>query len=181
MGKKQKEVAELLGCSPSTISREIRRNKHVPLFGEATYNYLFADYDARMRKESKPKRTAFTEKVKKYVIQSLKKQHSPEQISGRMQKEIGERISIETIYQFIYRDKANGGLLYTNLRWQNRKRKRRLHGRKRHREYGSNPRKSIHDRDRVIETKSRFGDLEIDTIIGKNHKQAILTIVDSQP
>jgi len=38
MGKKQKEVAELLGCSPSTISREIRRNKYVPLFGEATYD-----------------------------------------------------------------------------------------------------------------------------------------------
>jgi len=178
MGKKQKEVAELLGCNPSTISREIRRNKHVPLFGEPAYNYLFADYDARMRKDTKPKRTAFTESIKKYVVSSLKKQYSPEQISGRLYKDTGDTISIETIYQFVYRDKAEGGILYKNLRWQNRKRKRRLHGRKRHREYGTVPRKSIHTRDTVIETKSRFGDLEIDTIIGKNHKQAILTIVD---
>lgn len=178
MGKKQKEVAEILGCSPSTISREIKRNKHTSLCGKDTYDYLFADYITRVRKKRKPKRTAFTQKVKKYVIKSLKKQHSPEQISGRIYQDIGEHISIEAIYQFIYRDKAEGGLLYTNLRWQNRKRKRRLHGRKRDREYGNIPRKSIHDRDTIIETKSRFGDLEIDTIIGKNHKQAILTIVD---
>lgn len=178
MGKKQKEIAEILGCSPSTISREIKRNKHTSLCGKVTYDYLFADYDARMRKETKPKRTAFTTKVKEYVVTSLKSQHSPEQISGRIKQDIGSTISIEAIYQFVYRDKAQGGILYTNLRWQNRKRKRRFHGRKRHREYGNAPRKSIHDRDAHIKTKSRFGDLEIDTIIGKNHKQAILTIVD---
>ena len=177
-GKKQKEVAEILGFSPSTISRELRRNKYVSYCGKESYDYLFADYDARMRRDNKPKRTAFTKKVKEYVIESLKNQHSPEQISGRMYQDIEEHISIETIYQFIYRDKAQGGTLYTNLRWQNRKRKRRLHNRNRRREYGDSPRKSIHDRDAIIETKSRFGDLEIDTIIGKNHKQAILTIVD---
>ncbi len=90
-----------------------------------------------------------------------------------MFQDIGCTISIETIYQFIYRDKAQGGTLYTNLRWQNRIRKRRLHGRKRDRKFGTAPRKTIHDRDAIVEAKSRFGDLEIDTIIGKNHKQAI--------
>ena len=178
IGKKQKEIAEILGCHPSTISREIKRNKHTPFGCEPEYNYLFADYEARVRKENKPRRTAFTQKVKSYVIKCIKEQYSPEQISGRIFQDIGCTISIETIYQFIYRDKAQGGTLYTNLRWQNRKRKRRLHGRKRGREYGTAPRKSIHDRDAIVEAKSRFGDLEIDTIIGKNHKQAILTIVD---
>ena len=38
--------------------------------------------------------------------------------------------------------------------------------------------KSIHDREAIIESKTRFGDLEIDTMIGKTHKQALLTIVD---
>jgi IS30 family transposase len=178
MGKTQKAVAEILGYSPSTISRELRRNKHISFCGKVTYDYLYADYLARKKRDTKPKRTAFTNEIRKYVVQQLKKQHSPEQISGRIHQDIGARISIETIYQFIYRDKAQGGTLYTNLRWQNRKRKRRLHGRKRHREFGTGPRKSIHDRDAAIETKRRFGDLEIDTIIGKNHKQAILTIVD---
>jgi len=115
IGKKQKEVAQILGCSPSTISREIRRNKHVPLFGEPTYNYLFADYDARMRKDTKPKRTAFTQSIKKYVVKSLKMQYSPEQISGRMYKDTGDTISIETIYQFIYRDKAIVSLKVRNF------------------------------------------------------------------
>ena len=178
MGKKQKEVAEILRCNPSTISREIKRNRHINFGGQVIYDYLFADYEARKRNEIKPKRTAFTKEVKEYVIKSLKSQHSPEQISGRIYQDIGYNISAETIYKFVYKDKAQGGMLYTNLRWQNRKRKRRLHGRKRHREYGSTSRKSIHDRDVCVETKSRFGDLEIDTIIGKNHKQAILTIVD---
>jgi IS30 family transposase len=177
-GKKQKEIAHILGRNPSSISREIRRNKHTPLYGKPSYDYLFADYIARRRKETKPKRVTFTQKIKKYVIESLKKQYSPEQISGRMYSDIKEYISIESIYKFIYQDKANGGVLYTNLRWQNRKRKRRFHGRKKHREYGTIPKKSIHDRDVVVETKSRFGDLEIDTIVGKNHKQAIVTIVD---
>ena len=116
-GKKQKEVAEILGFSPSTISRELRRNKYVSYCGKESYDYLFADYDARMRRDNKPKRTAFTKKVKEYVIENLKNQHSPEQISGRMYQDIKEHISIETIYQFIYRDKAQGGTLYTNLRW----------------------------------------------------------------
>ncbi len=179
IGKKQKEIAEIIGCHPSTISREIKRNIHTPPYGDkSSYDYLFADYKARQRKENKPKRTAFTEEVKAYVIKCLKEQHSPEQISGRIYQDIGYTISIETIYQFVYHDKARGGTLYKNLRWQNRKRKRRVHGRKRDREYGTTPRKSIHNRETIIESKSRFGDLEIDTIIGKNHKQAILTIVD---
>ena len=38
----------------------------------------------------------------------------------------------------------------------------------------------IRNSDTVVETKSRFGDLEVDAIIGKNHKQAILTIVDKK-
>jgi IS30 family transposase len=177
-GKKQKEIAEILGCSPSTISRELKRNKHISYCGKESYDYLYADYLARMKRDNKPKRTAFTKKVKEYVIKCLKKQHSPEQISGRIYQEIGENISIETIYRFVYQDKAAGGNLYINLRWQNRKRKRRLHNRNKQRQYGNIPRKSIHDRDNIVESKSRFGDLEIDTIIGKNHKQAILTIVD---
>jgi len=71
-----------------------------------------------LRKAAKPKRTAFTESIKKYVVSSLKKQYSPEQISGRLLKDTGDTISIETIYQFVYRDKSNGGTLYKNLRWR---------------------------------------------------------------
>lgn len=177
IGKKQYEVANLLGCSSSTISREIKRNIYT-FYNINKYEYLFADWQAREREENKPKRKDFNEKIKEYVISKLKLQYSPEQIRGRMIIDINQSISIETIYKFIYKDKRDGGLLYTNLRWQNRKRKRRLHGRSRQRVFGITPRKSIHEREYVVEEKSRFGDIEIDTIIGKNHKQAILTLVD---
>ena len=177
IGKKQYEVADLLGCNASTISRELKRNIY-EFYNLRKYEYLFADWQARNREEIKPKRKDFNENIKAYVISKLKIQHSPDQIKGSMIKDIGKSISIETIYKFIYKDKQEGGLLYTNLRWQNKKRKKRFHGRVRQRVYGSIPRKSIHERDNIIEEKSRFGDIEIDTVIGKNHKQALVTLVD---
>jgi transposase, IS30 family len=178
-GKTQKDTAYLLGISPSTVCREIQRNKHkAPYKKVATYDYLYADYKARMRVEHKPKRSCFTPKIETYIRRKLNLEFSPEQIQGVMQKDINERISIERIYKYVYDEKRDGGSLYTHLRWQNKKRKRRLHGRSKTRVFGDTPRKSIHDRAAIIEEKIRFGDLEIDTIIGKNHKQAILTITD---
>ena len=175
--KKQYEIAFLLGCSASTISREIKRNINT-FYNIVKYDYLYADYLARMRRDNKPKRQDFTKEKKSYVISKLRIQHSPDQIVGSMIKDIGKSISIESIYKFIYKDKQEGGFLYTNLRWQNKKRKKRFHGRSRQRLYGSIPRKSIHERANIIEEKSRFGDIEIDTVIGKNHKQALVTLVD---
>ena len=177
IGEKRKDIAYLLGVHASTVSREIKRNWY-SYCNANEYNYLVADYKARKREDSKAKRTAFTKEIKQYVISKLKLQHSPEQIKGKMRLDIGQTISIETIYKFIYDDKKNNGNLYTHLRWQNKKRKKRFQKRNRVRTFGGLLRKSIHDRDPIIETKERFGDLEIDTIIGKNHKQAILTITD---
>ena len=176
MGKKQKEIAFLIGVHPSTISREIKRNWH-QFELQDKYDYLVADYKARMRRDHKPKRCDFNGVIKDYVITRLNVQDSPEQISGRMPAAIGKHISIETIYQFIYRDKKMGGSLYSNLRRQRRQRKKRL-AKGKVRMDSAYFKKSIHDRDAVIETKTRFGDLEIDTMIGKNHRQALLTIVD---
>jgi len=178
-GLNQKATANLLGISPSTVSRELERNRYKDPYQTASrYEYLYADYKARMRIENKPKRSCLTPSIKSYLKKKLKLQFSPEQIQGVMYKDIQELISIESIYKFVYDDKKQGGTLYTNLRWQNRQRKRRLHGRSKTRVFGDTPRKSIHDRAAIIEEKSRFGDLEIDTIIGKNHRQAILTITD---
>lgn len=174
--KKQKEIAFLLGYHPSTISREIRRNWHK--FDRSDgYTYLIANTKAKERKEAKPKRCDFNAKIKSYVIQRLKVQDSPEQICGRMPYDIGQKISIETIYQFIYSDKKSGGYLYKNLRRQRRQRKKRL-AKGKIRMDSAYFKKSIHDRDAIVESKARFGDLEIDTMIGKNHQQALLTIVD---
>ena len=100
---------------------------------------------------------------------------SPEQISGRLNTEEGIRISHEHIYQYIYADKASGGKLYRHLRCKKKRRKR----------YGSYDRRgvipnrvSIDDRPAVVAKRSRIGDWEGDTMIGKNHKGALVTIVE---
>ena len=79
IGKKQYEVADLLGCNASTISRELKRNIY-EFYNLRKYEYLFADWQARNREEIKPKRKDFNENIKAYVISKLKIQHSPDQI-----------------------------------------------------------------------------------------------------
>lgn len=101
---------------------------------------------------------------------------SPEQIVGRSRLEGIAMVSHETIYRWIWEDKRRGGKLHKYLRRQGRryaKRGSKNAGR------GFIPgRVDIDERPEIVELKERFGDLEIDTIIGKNHKGAILTIND---
>ncbi len=96
---------------------------------------------------------------------------SPEQISGHV------AISPETVYQRVYADKRAGGLLWKNLRCQKLKKKR--YGKAERR--GTIPnRHSIDDRPTIVETRSRIGDWEADTVIGKIHRQAIVSIVERE-
>ena len=113
--------------------------------------------------------------LKSYVINSLKQKISPVQISGRIKQDIGLTISHEAIYKFIYRDKLEGGDLWKNLRHKRRQRKPRIQRTKRPR---IKNRTGIELRPKIVDLKSRFGDLEIDTMVGRNHQGAILTVVD---
>lgn len=99
----------------------------------------------------------------------LREDWSPEQISNHA------AISIETVYQRVYADKRAGGLLWQHLRCQKQRRKR--YGK--HDRRGIIPnRQSIETRPPIVEERSRIGDWEADTIIGKNHKQAIVSLVE---
>jgi IS30 family transposase len=99
----------------------------------------------------------------------LLEQWSPEQISGHA------AISPETVYQRVYADKRAGGLLWKSLRSQ--KLRKKHYGKAERRGTISN-RVSIDDRAAIVETRSRIGDWEADTVIGKNHRQAIVSIVE---
>ncbi len=118
----------------------------------------------------------FDEKIKELVKEKIQKKWSPEQISGYAKKHKLFSISHERIYQFILKDKEDGGKLYLHLRHQNRKYKKR-YGHPRNR----GPIKDrifIDDRPKIVDAKERVGDWEIDTVIGKNRRNAIVTIVE---
>jgi len=172
-GYKQKEIAEHIGVHPSTVSREIRRN-----WDEQSdrYEYSTAHFNTRQRHQFKPKHTAIDQTVENYIRTKLRAGWSPEQIAGRMKHDGIGTISHETIYQFIYRNKACKGRLYKHLRHKNKKYHKRSNDYK--------PRGIILDRvmiekrPKIVEKKKRIGDLEIDTVIGKDHIGALVTVVD---
>lgn len=171
-GISMRSIGRQLGVNPSTISREIRRNK-----GKRGYRVKQADKKARERRSKasrKPKKLSSS--LRQRVIKLIEKKWSPEQISGRLKrKEIF--ISYETIYKLVRADKKAGGELYKHLRHRGKAYKRRLNGKKAGR--GCIPNRiDISERPRIVEEKSRIGDLEVDTIIGGNNEGVIFSLVD---
>lgn len=170
--KNKKEIANLLGRHPSTIGREIKRNS-----GGKGYRPKQAQEKTSERRRNAPKAIKFTDKVKAYVHEKLSIQWSPEQISGRMKKEIGLRVSHERIYQYLIKDRKAGGTLWTDLRRSNKKRKKR-YGRADNR--GKIPnRVGIEKRPAIVDSKRRRGDWEGDTVIGSGPQGgALMTLVE---
>jgi IS30 family transposase len=165
----QSEIAMMLGVHKSTISRELARNG-----GQRGYRPKQAHELSLSRKL-----TAHQPRIEKATWKSvetlLRGQWSPEQVSGRLKVEKQKSVSHERIYQHIYADKRAGGDLHLNLRCQKKRKKR----------YGKNDRRgqlsgrrSIDVRPKIVEARQRLGDWEADTIIGRNHRGAIVSVVD---
>ena len=161
-GHKQYEIAELLERSKSTISRELARN-----IGGRGYRPKQAQCMAEERRAMNAR--TIDEETWQFVCARLREEWSPDQISKYAE------ISIETVYQRVYADKRAGGLLWKNLRCQKLRKKR--YGKAERRGIIPN-RLSIEDRPAIVETRSRIGDWEADTVIGKSHRQAIVSIVE---
>lgn len=171
VGKKQKWIALDLGLSESAISREIKRNKSK----RGHYIAKNAVKYAQERKDRFTYNRKFGESEKRLVTQLITtKQWSPEQIVGYCKQKNIPMVSHERIYQYVRQDKANGGKLYLHMRHKLKHRKRYVGKSK---DFIKN-KVSIDQRPEVINNKERIGDWEIDTIIGKNQKGAILTIVE---
>lgn len=168
-GWKQKEIAVEVGVHRSSISRELKRN-----WSEDRYRAAAAMDKAVERRRQKG-RERISEQTWAEIDIEIREELSPEQISGTRRSRGQYPVSHERIYQHIYADKAAGGDLHTHLRCRKKQRKR----------YGSYAKRgfrdvsvSIDERPAVVAEKSRIGDIEVDTIIGKGHHQAIVTIVD---
>lgn len=169
----QKKIAEAICRDKSVVSRELRRNRDT-LSGEYRYELAQRKYEERLRQ--KPKSVKFDAEVRKRVEAMLAKDFSPEQITGRCRLEGLGCVSHERIYQHVWADKKHGGNLYTHLRRRGRKYRKRGAGKDKRGIIRD--RVPIDSRPSVVNERSRFGDLELDTVIGKNHKGAILTVND---
>lgn len=168
-GYNQIETAALVNVHKSTISRELRRNR-----GMKGYRPKQANQFALDRRQNKAQSRIHSSDWEA-VETLLEEEWSPEQISGWLLEEEDIEISHERIYLYIYEDKTEGGELYRHLRCQRQRRKR----------YGSYNtrglipgRISIDKRPAIVDSRQRLGDWELDTIIGKGHKQAIVSLTE---
>jgi IS30 family transposase len=169
-GFSHSHIARELEVDKSTICRELQRNR-----GQRGYRPKQAHELARSRCQAKENATRITAQTWQQVEAGLQQDWSPEQISGRLKAQGEPAPSHERIYQHIYANKQQGGDLHTHLRCQKKRRKR--YGKYDRRGQLPN-RKSIDQRPAVVADKTRLGDWEADTIIGKNHQQAIVSLVE---
>jgi len=121
----QQEMADAVGTSQATISRELRRNR-----SQRGYRHKRAQQLADERRHSAAKAVKMTESMIEVVEAKLCEKWSPEQVSGWLLDERGERLSHERIYQHIWVDKASGGELYTHLRRQEKMYQKRCNGKR---------------------------------------------------
>ena len=168
MGHSYQEIGAVIGVHKSTITREVRRNQ-----GRRGYRPQQAHRFTLSRRRTKV-RWRIAAATWHCVNGLLKAEWSPEQISGWLRTQQGTFISPEWIYQHVYRDKRARGT-YRHLRCQRHRRKR----------YGTYSRRghipnrvSIEHRPAVVERRSRLGDWEVDTMIGKGHQQALVSLTE---
>lgn len=170
------EVARALGRSPSSIGRELKRNtgsgqSYCPHAAQVRYRALRRNLVVRTKTGQRP----LMEKVKAL----LREGWAPEQIAGRLRRVDHRRspskwISFQTIYRYIWADKANGGSLSRFLR-RGGKRYRKRGGAVRGQIVG---RVLIDERPPIVDQRRRVGDWEGDTMVGRHHKGLVATFVE---
>jgi IS30 family transposase len=168
MDHTQIEIAKVIGVHKSTVSRELRRNR-----GLRGYRPNQAHQLAVSRRDKS--RTRIGALTWALIETLIRQEWSPEQVSDSLKDNHGLQISHEWIYQYILMDKHAGGDLHRHLRCQKKRRKR----------YGSYDRRgklknrvSIDERPAIVDTRQRLGDWEVDTIIGKGHRHAVVSLVE---
>jgi transposase, IS30 family len=181
--KKQKWIAEQIGVHPSTISRELKRNTAQRGRTAGTYLATNAQRRTEQRHQLKPKLVKFDLAMKKQAVQWLSvEKWSPELISVKG-KETGKcPMSIEWLYQWIWQSKHGNKRtdkpykrLYLHLKHGKRRRKRG--NRKDTRGIIPN-RVPLEKRPKIVSKRIRPGDIEVDFMMGKNHKGALLVMTD---
>ena len=164
------QIAKALNRNQATISRELRRNR-----GKRGYRHQQAQRLASQRQAQKNKAVKMTTALIEQIKVALSKDWSPEQIGGRLKQQNEQSISHETIYQYVLKDKRSGGQLYLHLR-RHKKPYRKRYGSTTGGPRGIPNRVDIDQRPEVANQRARLGDWEADTMIGKGHQGALVTL-----
>lgn len=168
------EMARQLGVDKSTVGRELKRHCYnCEHYDAEQAQQLYLKTKCQAGKVGKP----VSDQLKEEIDKRIRKEFSPEQIAGQLTKQGKDSRSHSWIYLYIWKDKARGGDLYKHLRRANKKKRKK---------YGSGPdrrgsiknRVSIEKRPKIVDELSRIGDWEADTIIGKDHKGALVSLTE---
>ena len=170
-GKSQREIAKILGRSPSTISREVKRNfskkKNRYNAWRATTLYIIRRRNCVRKHKIQPNTELYD-----YIVKCFNQFWSPEIIANRS-KLSGLNICTSTIYRALKEKRLVGISSKTHLR---RRGKKTTTDRKNCSTI--HPVHTIHERPEIIEAKTRFGDFEGDTVYGGVGKGCAVTFVD---
>lgn len=174
-----REIARRLGRHHSTISRELKRNgPDVPTW---VYWHEGAHQKALQRRRlPRHCRRRCNTSLVEYVEHGLRTEWSPDVIVARLKMEYPSdckmRLSVETVYRWVYRDAGLGGQLFNCLCRHHKKRRRQRH-------YGTGRglipgRVSIDERPDLVAARQRFGDWEGDTVEGAKGSGHVTTHVE---
>lgn len=173
--KSQTACAKILGIDRSNVCLEIKRNKDPDgsyQGGSAQRKYL----ERRKQAKRKYRKIENDGKLRKHIVLKLKKFWSPEQIAGRLKRVRGKSaVCHETIYTHLYERRPD---LIKYLRRQRNKYRKRRGTRARIKLNKGMKVKRIEERPAVVLERSRIGDWEDDTVIGKEKVQRIWTCVE---
>ena len=174
-GRTTRQIASELGRHHATVARELKRDRGLRGYRPKQAQAAASERQSHASRFLRARR--IPEYLKSIAMQKIEEGWSPDQISKRFRKDGTGQISSETIYRLILADKKEGGELYKNLRLY-RKYKRRFKGPPRASSSLIPNRTDICERPPSVETRKIFGHWEGDTVIGRNHKGAIVTLVE---
>lgn len=173
--KNQTEISKILGIHRTNVCNEINYNKDP----DGVYRGVHAHkrYLLRRKLAKQPKRKIENDrKLRRHIVRKLKLLWSPEQIAGRLKRMKGISIIChETIYAWIYEKRPD---LTTYLRHQRSKYRKKRGSRARMELNKATKVRRITERPSVVEERSRIGDWEDDTVLGKERIQRIYTCVE---
>lgn len=174
----QKEVAQMLGVHPSTVSRELKRFRQSNPDSPLRYAATVAQQQSDVRRKTARKFTKRSDKLMSFIVRQMTLGWSPEQICGFLKRRSNGRISLsaETIYQWLLKDQQIGGGGYTYLRRAKKLRQKRSSA---YKQRGKIPnRVSIHQRPAIVEQRIEVAHWEGDTVVGKGKQNAIVTLAE---